>query len=233
MQDSLEIVEKAMIHILGEEIGFEEAEIYWKMIRKESLEEINRSKKYRILKELFELGHLLRIKKHGIFEYIPVPPTFIYLESDIKKEHIDKQEKIYLKNYFNLFKEGDFLLEASGKVINGIVLFFIKNFMKKKADILLGGPDIFDLIEKETPAKFDNINFIGINKYFKKKGYCEKNLKLTEEEIISDRRFCIIDDELIICFFKSLGEVYEGYITSNKDRIELKKKEFNYILKSS
>jgi len=130
-----------------------------------------------------------------------------------------------------LFKKGNFFIKSSGAVIDGLVLFFIKNFMKENAEIVLGGPEIASILRKKAHKNFCKIRIIGIEKYFKEKGFYEKNITLFPEEIISDRRFCIIDDSILICFFKSLENVYTGYITSDKNKIDFKKKEFDSILK--
>jgi len=233
MPNKTELIEKAIIHLLGENIGFEESVMYWSMLKKETLEGLNKSKKYRTMNRLFNLGFLLRVKKKGLSEYIPIPPTFLHFNYNLDRETIEKQEKIYLKNYIQLFNEKDIILESTGEVIDSLILFFIRYMMEKEAFIVLGGPPIFSILKKEVPEKFNNIKFIGIKKYFEKYPFGETNIKLKKEEIISDRRFCIIDNKLVISFFKSLGGLFDGYITSNKENIEFKKKEFDALQRLS
>lgn len=227
MQNKL--IEKAIIHLLGEDIGFEEAETYWKLLKKEEIEEdISRSKKYRIYEELFNAGLLLKIKRKNISEYFPIPPTFLYFGYELDTDFIKEQEKTYFQNYSYLFEEEKLFIESFGDKIDGLILFMISYFMRNEANILSGGPSIYEIIKNRLEEKFNKIKFIGIREYFKG-FYSETNLKLKPKEMISDRRFCTIDDSFSISLFKTLDNLYIGYITSNKERINEKKDEFNAI----
>lgn len=232
VQDSL--IEKAVVHLIGEKTGFEEAEVYWSLLKKKDLEDLNKNKKYRLLQSLFKSGFLLKIKSEGLFEYVPIPPTFLYFGYDLDEKIIKKQEEIYLKNHSFFINKEDIFFETYGDLLDGLILFLITYLMKDKAYIMLGGSVLYDIIAEKAPEKFKQIEFIGINKYFLNRPPRVKklNLFLKPQEIIADRRLCLIDNKLLVSFYKTLDNIYIGYITSNKEKIKEKSDEFNALKNS-
>ncbi|MBI2630591.1 hypothetical protein HYW76_05825 [Candidatus Pacearchaeota archaeon] len=222
---------KAAIYTLGESIGFKEAETYWKILSKEKLIGLNKSKKYRIFQQLFKQGFLFKIRKEGMFEYLPVPPTFLQ-EYGLENSLLTFYEKEYTKNYPNLFSEDKIFLETSEKssmLIDNLLLFLMRQFMKKGAKLLIGGPTIFLLLSRLASQKMDKIEFIGIEEFFKKEGLLNTSVILRPKPLIADRRFCVVDNRLLISFFKTVDNIYIGYITSNPEKIQEKLEEFNFI----
>jgi len=221
-------IEKAIIHTIGEKIGFEEAEVYWAMLHKSPLGDINKSKKYRILQNLFKSGLLLKIRMTGVLEYIPVPPTFLYFEKSLEEKLIKQEEEKYIQLYGSLFKDSTLLLETNGEIIDGLILFLIKNFMKKEALMLIGGSPIYGLLKTKIPDKFEKIKFLAIKDFFNGV-QTTSNLTLKPRYLISDRRFCIIDNSFLIVFSKSLENLFTGYLTNNPELIKTKTEEFNFL----
>jgi hypothetical protein len=176
------------------------------------------------------LGFLLRIKQKGVYSYIPFPPNFL-LKYNLDKSFVEEKVNDFFKNYSSCFDK-EIFFESHGDLIDFFISFFIKYFMKDKSSLMIGGPPIYHLLKKEVPNKFENINFLGIDDYFKKENFKSSNLKLKPKEIISDRRYCLIDDSLLICFFKAIDNRYFGYLTSNKDLIKDKTEEFKVLWKS-
>lgn len=94
------IVESAAKHVLSEKLGFDEARIYYLMLlgqEEEIAKNFSYSKKYRILKLLFEKGALSKIKPEGrdFYSYFLLPPLFIDGNSEIK----DYLSELYKKNF--------------------------------------------------------------------------------------------------------------------------------------
>jgi len=78
-------IEKAAQQALSEALGFDEARVYYLFLTKKEKDiekEFSYSKKYRLLKELFKLGAMGKIKPENqdFFSYILLPPSFLYEE---------------------------------------------------------------------------------------------------------------------------------------------------------
>lgn len=223
------LIEKAILQILTEEFGFEDSKTYWNLLSKKELN-LSKNKKYRIFKDLFRQGLLLKIRKKNLFEYIPVPPTFIYLHYQIDHSFLIKKEEEYFRNYGDLFINEKIFLETTGGVIDGIIIFILKYFMKKESFLVVGGYPVYNFVVKNIDAnKLKNIKLIGIEEAFKGKDISKKRVVLKNQYIISDRRFCIIDDKILFSLYKTFEDNYFGYITSNLQKISIKKKEFDFL----
>lgn len=131
------IMHKAAQHTLCEELGFDEGRAYYLILtrrEKELSKDYSHSKKYRLLKNLFKMEALGKIKteEQDFFSYILLPPTFLrYKKAD--KEIIKFLEEIYLNNF------GDFLSRKFTQLIlkdeKGLVVFVLKYLMKDNARI--------------------------------------------------------------------------------------------------
>lgn len=224
----MNLEEKGIIHALGELIGFEEANLYWNILINNVPSQMNKSKKYRVFRSLFEQGLLLKIRDEGIFHYVPFPPNFLEYAYGIKSNYLKMREDEYIKRYLPLILKESSFFESSGKMIDYLILFLVKTTMKKNFKILLGGKPIYDLVIKTFPKLFEKSEFIGIKEFFRGEE-CLQRIKLIPREIISDRRFCIIDDSCLVVFLKTLNNVYFGYITHKKDLVSEKQREFDFL----
>ncbi len=97
------LIEQASKQILSEFLGFEEGLVYYLLLtKKESLisKEFSYSKRYRLLKKLYEEGAVGKLKPENqdFFNYFLLPPTFLY-SKEIDLKIIDFLEQIYLKNH--------------------------------------------------------------------------------------------------------------------------------------
>ncbi len=164
------LIEKASQQILCEELGFDEGKLYyWILTKKEKniKKEFSYSKKYRILKNLFQKGAVGKLKdnKKDFFTYVPLPPTFLFIK-DANKEVISFLEKVYLKNH-KKFLEKDFI-QIILKNEKSLILFMLKYFMNENAKIE-------GINFKEIPKK-DKIQLIE-RKDNKKRGIIDKKLE--------------------------------------------------------
>jgi len=223
-----ELEEKGIIHTLGEIIGYEEAELYWDILNSKDISNINKSRKYRVLYSLFEKGLLLKVKQRGLFHYIPFPPNFLQYTYNIKSKLLVKKEQEYRSKYLPIILEKDSFFEANGTMIDYFLIFMIKNMMRKEVKLLIGGQPIYTILQETFPEIFDKTNFIGIKEFFGKNGGYP-NIKLIPKNIISEKRFCIIDNSILIVFLKTINNIYFGYITLQESLIEEKKEEFNFL----
>ncbi|MEM7818486.1 MAG: hypothetical protein QXP52_03300 [Candidatus Aenigmatarchaeota archaeon] len=221
------LLEKAILHELSEKFGFEEAKMYWAILHNKNLDKYNRSRKYRIFENLFNCGLLLKVKEGKLFEYMPTPPTFISLFLETGTKLIEEKEKVYFERYNFFFKAKKIFMELTGEVVDGMMLFLVKYFMKKNAYIIMGGPPIY-LILKQRIKRFKDIKFIGVKEYFKNEKV-EDNIILLPQEIIGDRRLCLIDDSILMALFKTVDNIYVGYLTTNKDKIKEKLSEIKNL----
>jgi hypothetical protein len=132
---------KAAQQALAEALGFDEARVYYLMLTKQekSIEsEFSYSKRYRIMKSLFESSALGKFKPNDkdSFLYMMLPPSFLYFneEGSFDVEVIRFLEGLYLKNHSKLLEE-----EFSQMIIKDerpILVFLLKYFMKEKASLL-------------------------------------------------------------------------------------------------
>ena len=130
-------IEKASQQALSEALGFDEARAYHLLLVKKDSEvekEFSYSKKYRLLKSLFEQGAIGKIKPENqdFFSYILMPPSFLYAK-DVDKEIIIYLERIYLENYSDILNA-----EFSQMILKdekGLLIFLLKYFMKQNAQL--------------------------------------------------------------------------------------------------
>lgn len=224
------LYKKAIYQILGEENGFDEAKIYLDMVflNKKFWEDFSVSKIYRIFQRLYELGFLFKIKNEEKNHYLPIPPSFLYTNPLIDKKIIDYLEKVYYKNHAESFKKKEMLFEAKGVFFEGLVIFLTKYLMKKEAILLVGGPDIPELLKKIIPQKIDLIKIIGRRDYFKN---FLKGVFLLNGGIIGNRRILVIDESIYIESLKTPDKKYLGYLTTNIQNIKTLKEELLSLIK--
>ena len=135
------IIEKASQEVLYENLGYEEGKVYYFLLTKNEKalnSEFSHSKKYRLLKNLFNLGCMGKIKPEDkeYFNYILLPPPFLY-SSSTDKEILLFLENEYLKNHFeNLVSEFSQLILKDEK---NLIAFLLKYKMKEKAKLITSG----------------------------------------------------------------------------------------------
>ncbi len=128
---------RASQQALYECLGFDEGKVYYLILTKKQKnieKEFSYSKKYRLLKRLFDSGALARLKtdKRDFFTYVPLPPCFLYNRTP--QRIIDFLEEIYVKNYIKILetKFSQIIL----KDVDYFILFLLKHVMKESARIL-------------------------------------------------------------------------------------------------
>ena len=200
-------LEKAAQQVLSEVLGFDEAKMYYLLLNKKDEEiekEFSYSKKYRLMKSLFELGAMAKIKQEDkdFFSYILLPPTFLYKEK-ADKEIIEYLEKIYLENYSEIFNQNFSQLILKDEKV--LLIFLLKYFMKDEAKLVI------DELDKEYLGKMSS--------------------KITIKREDNGRRTGIIDRNLAFEFVSMRNEKnfeYIGYI-ARRDYIEKVEKEIDII----
>lgn len=135
---------KAAEQTLSEVLGYDEGRAYYLLLNKKEQEiekEFSYSKKYRLMKSLFDLGAMAKIKPgdKDFYSYIILPPTFLYSEK-VDKDIIEYLEKIYLENFKEIFNQNfsQFILKDE-KIL---LLFLLKYFMKDEAKLITDELDI-------------------------------------------------------------------------------------------
>jgi len=213
-------IQKASQQALSEALGFDEAKAYYLLLNKkkrEIEEEFSYSKKYRLLKSLFESGAVGKFKPENqdFFSYFLLPPSFLYFE-DVDREIVDYLEKIYLENFKELFEQ-DFS-QIILKDDRPLLLFLLKYFMKESARLAINELEFENILGKDS----DKVTLI-------------KSQKETKRE------FGIIDRNFAFEFVSVMGKKdcnYIGYITKNgnlkdlgekKDYVSLIEKEMEMV----
>lgn len=188
------LLDKASQQALSEVLGYDEARIYYLILnkRKQELEkEFSYSKRYRLMKSLFEIGAVGKVKPESqdFFSYILLPPSFLYLKK-IDMKIIECLEKIYLENHFEaLNKRFSQIILKDEKIL---LIFLLKYFMKEQAHLAI---DEFKL------------DFLG-----KKKD----KIKITRRK--DRRKIGVIDNKLafeFVSMFNSNENI--GYLSTNKE----------------
>jgi hypothetical protein len=191
---SKNLLDKASQQALSEVLGYDEARIYYLILNKKEQElekEFSYSKRYRLMKSLFEIEAVGKVKpeEQDFFSYILLPPSFLYFKK-IDMEIIEYLEKIYLKNHFEaLNKRFSQIILKDEKIL---LIFLLKYFMKEEARLSI---DEFKL------------DFLG-----KKKNM----IKITRRK--DRRKIGVIDNKLafeFVSMFNSNENI--GYLSTNKE----------------
>jgi hypothetical protein len=129
------LLDKAAQQALSEVLGYDESRIYYLILNKKEQElekEFSYSKRYRLMKSLFEIGAVGKIKPESqdFFSYILLPPSFLY-SNKIDLEIVSYLEKIYLENHFEaLNKRFSQIILKDEKIL---LIFLLKYFMEEEA----------------------------------------------------------------------------------------------------
>jgi len=233
------ILQRAALQAMCDYLGYDEGKVYIDMLtKKEMSEEYSHSKSYRILKSLFDLGAIAKIKEKGdISVYVPLPPTFLIGEMKDAKI-IDHLEKIYLKNHSDIFKGKYLQISLKGQFQNSLILFLLKHVMNKYAIIVSGG--VFDYNSLKANLGADKISKIT---YFCREDYSESspkssNLIKVEPAKIGNKRIVLIDGKILLELLKfpntdSLNHpentLYKGYMLSTSFMINTTSGKVDYI----
>lgn len=147
------IIGKILFYFLKEDFERDEIKLYFSLLTEnyEVLEkEFSRSRRYRVMRRLFDKGALIKIK--GIndenFKYFVLPPTFLYISDEKTKENIKKIEKIFIKK-INL--EEFRFVNINIKNEKPFLLFLLNNFVNNNASLVFPRYYEFplELIEKK------------------------------------------------------------------------------------
>ena len=134
-------------------LGFEEGNFYFSYItgnKDIANNGVSYSKKYRLLKELFEIGAVAKCKltSKDSFSYFFLPPSCI-INNGCGEKIMNYLENIYLKNFFNQWKG---FIELTVKNENSLIGFIINKFTEKIAEINVNN-EIIDKIINEDVKK--------------------------------------------------------------------------------
>jgi len=202
---NLNLLDKASQQLLYQELGYDSGKAYYFLLTKNFKDfekEFSYSKRYRLLKELFNCGVIgkIKIESQESFNYFILPPLFLY-SKEIDFDIITFLEKIYLKNY------SDILLSSFSQVIlkseNPLIFFLLKYFMKEEATLTLDKT----ILNKVLGDNLDKVNI----------------LKARTE---TKRRIGIIDKNFTFEFFDMLNKTsYEsfGYIINHHQKCDQSK----------
>ena len=102
------LIEAAARQVLSETLGFEGGLIYYLLLtgqEREIEKEFSYSKKYRLMKLLFDKGALGKIKPENkdLFNYFILPPSFVP-EGEVR----DYLKELYIKNESLIYKQSFF-----------------------------------------------------------------------------------------------------------------------------
>ena len=167
---------KAAQQALSDALGYDEATAYFLLLQKKEQElekEFSYSKRYRILKSLFDSSAVARFKQKDkdFFSYLLLPPSFMYFGSEpVEKQIVEFLESIYLKNYSNLLEQ-----EFSQIMIKDerpLLTFLLKYFMKDSARLLVKELDL----KKVLGEKANKVTFLNQADEFKRKGTIDRKI---------------------------------------------------------
>ena len=147
------LIKKASQQALCEALGFDEGRAYYLILtnkNKDLEKEFSYSKKYRLLKSLFESAAIGKLKTEDkdFFGYVLLPPTFLYSDS-VDSEIIAFLEDIYLKNHLNVLLNG--FCQVILRNEKWLALFLVNYLMKDNAKLL--GIDLTPLVVQEILEK--------------------------------------------------------------------------------
>ncbi len=204
-------IEQASKQILSEFLGFEEGLVYYLLLtKKEQLisKEFSYSKRYRLLKRLYEAGAVGKLKPENqdFFNYFLLPPSFLYFNK-IDLKIIEYLESIYLKHHSYIYDSP--FIQLIVKNENYILIFLLKYFMKEKARLVINELNLNDILGE----KITKVNIISNKKE-------------------SKRRIGIIDNNLAFEFFNIqniTSSEFMGYLVNKNS--SLIKKDLDYVSK--
>jgi len=199
IKNSVKLFEQASKQALSDSLGFDEGRAYYLLLLKKEDElkkEFSYSKRYRLLKNLFELGAVGKLKpdEQDFFNYFVLPPSFLYIK-EVEKEIIEFLENIYLKNHSYIINSNFAQIILKNEM--NLLLFVLKYFMKESAR-LVGDDKRFKTILGKNSNKIDII--------------IQRNTK---------RRFGIIDQNFAFDFSEIISKnshEYIGYMANGKDK---------------
>ena len=199
-------LQKAAQQALSESLGYEEALAYYLILtknQKQLKQEFSYSKKYRILKSLFNSGALAKLKTEDkdIYSYVLLPPSFLYLQNTDEKliEHL---EKIFIKNYMHILETNFSQLILRDE--RPLVIFMLKYVMKESASL-----SVSEIDYKSIGIQTKNIN-----------------IKASSER---QRKIGIIDNKFAFefsCIRNKTSYDYVGYIANQQDNVS---KDSDYV----
>jgi len=203
MNENNKFLEKASQQILSDVLGYDEGKAYYLLLNKkdEELEkEFSYSKRYRVLKSLYESGVMGKIKsgEKEFFSYILLPPSFLSFKGT-DKDIVKFLEEKYIENYKSILEEKFYQIILKNE--NSLILYLLRYVMKDYAKIVA-----------------PNLNLEGLNG-FKKDKITLKTNKNGNKTITG-----IIDGDIFFELSAILGNGgydYIGYLT-NKNKEEVK-----------
>jgi len=168
---------KAAQQALSDILGYDEATAYCMLLQKQEKElesEFSYSKKYRIMKSLFEAGAVAKFKPkdRDFFSYLLLPPSFLYFSEGEKvdKEIIELLESIYLENHSEMLEKE--LSQIILKDEKPLLAFLLKYFMKDSARLVTDEMDY----KKILGSRSSKITIINRKENARKSGVIDKNL---------------------------------------------------------
>jgi nitrogenase molybdenum-iron protein alpha/beta subunit len=176
---------------------------------------------------LYDKGFLFKSKFGNTFKYLPIPLGAVFIGGNFDRDFIRKIDEKYLKMLKSIEKNVRIVIETNGENLDGMIVFFVRRYMKEKCDIVFGGEVTYELLRKRI-KRFDSIRYVGIKEYFTKR-FTDQNLRLKRKELISGKRIIIIDGNIVLNFFKMYDDSYFGYISWDKEVIKERSEEFAFI----
>lgn len=168
---------KAAQQALSDVLGYDEAKVYSFLLLKNDAElekEFSYSKRYRILKSLFDCGAVGKFKQKDkdFFSYILLPPSFLYFneECESDKEIVEFLESLYLENHSSLLEQ-----EFSQIMIKDerpLLVFLLKYFMKDSAKMLMQELNLKEILGE----KIRKVTMMKSRDEFKRSGIIDQKL---------------------------------------------------------
>ena len=148
------LIKVAARQVLADKLGVDEGLIYYLLLRgkeREIEEEFSYSKKYRLMKSLFEKGALAKIKSEGkdFFTYFLLPPLFL-----VKGMIRNYLEKEYFENFGEKMKGGFYQMIM--KISFEDFLKFLKKFGIEEID--------FEFNKIKSPAGWEFFGYVEVLK---------------------------------------------------------------------
>lgn len=207
-------IQKASQQALSEILGFDEGQAYYLLLNNSSLEEeFSYSKKYRLLKSLFNLGAVAKIKPENqeFFNYIPLPPSFLH-STKTDTEIIIFLENIYLRNIYSQLTSN--FSQIILKEEKGLLTFLLKYLMKTNAKFLT---DDFNL--KFLGINSEKVTIIKRAETKRKIGIIDNNFSFEFNSLINQNS----QDYIGYISNRQLSSISKDYYTSVKDELQRSK----------
>ncbi len=230
------IIKSAALQKLCDFLGYDEGKFYFSLLNKKKSGEYSHSKSYRLFKSLYNSGASAKVrdvkKEKDFLNYLIMPPTFL-CSADVEKEILDYLEKIYMKNYGEIFNRA--YLEMSIEQGNQIFLFFLKNYMKDYGIVIHGSDKYYPIYKKYLSSEsFEKVFYICRKDQIS--GVIGKIISV-EPHFIANKRAIIIDGKIVAEFFRFPKEAnsemikprYFGYYLSKDILIDSDKGRKSYI----